>query len=245
MLSYPESQSDGARSVLCPHVSTPEQRPQQVTARPQRERRTWRKGARTLYDRVPTTWLITGCTGLFLGISAVFGGLDDAPVQPAPVIEAGDSHAGAELTVAVNQALLIDAFPEQYLIPKQGDRLLVVRAVVENTTPEPRRLSTKISDTLRVGGVPGLPAVTPPRDILVIDDGSDAVTVQPGVPVELAFVWVIAADAVVKGDDVTVQLMDRVRVSDGRLTYGGVYADPVVGATVDVILGDVGAGVSG
>jgi hypothetical protein len=215
-----------------------------VTTSPQRERRSVRQGARALYDRVPTTWLITGGAGLFLGISAVFGGLDDAPVQAAPAIEAGDSHAGAELTVTVNEALLIDAFPEQNLTPAKGDRLLVVRAVVENTTAEPRRLSTTISDTLRVGGVPGLPAATPPDDILVIDDGSDAVTVQPGVPVELAFVWVIAAGAVAKGDDVTVQLMDRVRISDGRLTYGGVYADPVVTATADLTLGDVGAGVS-
>ena len=112
-----------------------------MTAIPPEQRRSWFRGARTLFDRVPTPWLLTGITGVFLAVSAVFGGLDDAPVPAAPVIEAGDTHAGSELTVTVTEALLIDAFPEQLVVPEEGGRLLVVRAVVENTTTEPRRLA--------------------------------------------------------------------------------------------------------
>ncbi|MGY4857087.1 hypothetical protein [Cryobacterium sp. AP23] len=224
-----------------------------MTATPPRERRSWRQGARHLYDRLPTAWLLTGIAGVFLAVSAVFGGLDDAPVQAAPVLEVGDTHVGAELTIAVSQALLIDAFPEQLLTPEDGFRLLVVRAVVENTTTAPLRLSSvptgpvKLSgiqaDTIRVAGIDGLPVATPPASILVIDDGSDEAVVQPGVPVELAFVWEVA-DTVAEGDPIEVQLLDRVKISEGELTYGGLYDDPVVRATLDMTLDDVGAGVS-
>jgi hypothetical protein len=225
-----------------------------MTALRPRERRSWRTSARDLFDRLPTAWLLSGITGVFLAVSAAFGGLDDAPVQSPPVLEAGDTHQGAELTVSVGQALLIDAFPEQLLTPEKGHRLLVVRAVVENTTTAPLRLASAptgparlsgiTADTIRVSGVAGLVAATPPVGVLVIDDGSDDAVVQPGVPVELAFVWDVAADAVAEGDSIEVQLMDRVKISEGELTYGGLYDDPVVSATLELALGDVGAGVS-
>lgn len=197
-----------------------------------------------LADRLPTRWIITGGTAGLLGLSALFGGLEAAPVQAAPVLAAGESHAGSELTVTVENALLIDALPEQYLSPTTGNRLLVVRATVENTTTEPRRLSPVEVDSIGVDGVPGVPHTEPPLRILVIDDGSDEVVVQPGVPVELAYVWEIGAAALSAGDTVTVDLLDRVYISEGRLTHGGLYADPVVAATVSVLLDDVGAGAS-
>ena len=217
-----------------------------------------RETTRQLFDRLPTTWLVTAVAAVLLGVSAVFGGLDEAPVEAAAVIEAGDTHAGSELTLTVDQALLIDAFPEQLVIPQKGNRLLVVRAVVENTTNEPRRLSTVPltssgaprpqrtvqADVLRIVGVSGQRAATPPTSILVIDDGSDKVVVQPHVPVELAFVWEVPQDEVKKGDTINVQLLDRVLISEGELTYGGLYGDPVVTASLELVLGDVGAGVS-
>lgn len=206
--------------------------------------KTWRSRASKLTDRTPTPWLITGLTTVLLGFSAVFGGLNDAPVQAAPIMEPGDTYEGTELTITVSQALLIDAFPEQNLTPDEGNRLLVVRAVVENTTTAPLRLSPVEADSIRVVGVSGLVAADPPTNILVIDDGSDEVVVQPGVPVEVAYIWEVDEDAVAQGDGIEVQLLDRVLISEGRLTYGGVYDDPVVSATVELDLDDVGAGVS-
>ncbi|MCU1447745.1 hypothetical protein [Cryobacterium sp.] len=165
-------------------------------------------------------------------------------MQAAPLIKPGDTYVGTELTVTVSQALLIDAFPEQNLTPEEGNRLLVVRAVVENTTTAPLRLSPVEADSILVVSVSGLVAVDPPTNILVIDDGSDEVVVQPGVPVEVAYVWEVDEGAVAKGERIEVQLLDRVLISEGRLTYGGVYDDPVVGVTIKLDLGDVGAGVS-
>lgn len=205
----------------------------------------WRRRVRVLADRLPTPWLITAITAMLLGVSAVFGGLDDAPVQAAPVIAPGDTRVGSELTVTVDRAQLIDALPEQYLVPEEGDRLLVVRATVENTTTAPIRLSIVEADSIRVTGVTGLTPADPPTDILVIDDGSDRVVVQPGVPVEVAFIWEVAGGTVAAGDSIQVQLLDRVLISEGELTYGGLYGDPVVGATLKLVLDDVGAGVSG
>lgn len=209
---------------------------------PPRERRSRRARARALTEKVPTKWLITGGTAALLGLSALVGGLEDVPVPPIPTVEAGARHAGTELDITVGQALLIDAFPEQNVVPADGNRLLVVRATVENTTSKPRPLGVATTGSLGVAGIAGIPAGTPPRTILVIDDGSDNVVVQPGVPVELAYIWEVAGDAVAAGDTVTVDLLDRVFLSDGRLTYGGVYDDPVVSATLELALGDVGAG---
>ncbi|TFC45324.1 MULTISPECIES: hypothetical protein [Cryobacterium] len=205
----------------------------------------WRERIPGFADRLPTKWLLTALTTVLLGLSAVFGGLSDAPVQAAPVIAAGERHVGSELTVTVSQALLIDAFPEQLLVPAEGNRLLVVRAMVDNTTTEAIRLGTAESDRIRVGGVPGLPEAEPPTRVLVIDDGSGTVFAQPGVPVEVVFIWEVAGDAVAKGDSIDVQLLDRVLISEGELTYGGLYDDPVVTGTLELELGDVGAGVSG
>jgi hypothetical protein len=214
-----------------------------VTELPPKKRRSSRETTRQLFDRLPTAWLLSAVAAVFLAVSAVFGGLDDAPVQAAPVIDAGDTHVGAELTVTVSQALLIDGFPEQNVKPEPGNRLLVVRADVENTTTGPLRLSTTEANSIRVGGVTDLPLASPPSNILVIDDGSDKVVVQPGIPVELAFLWEIASDAVVEGDSIQIQLMDRVLISEGELTYGGLYGDPVVTASLELELADVGAGV--
>jgi hypothetical protein len=61
--------------------------------------------------------------------------------------------------------------------------------------------------------------------------------------VELAYIWEVAGDAVAAGDPVTVDLLDRDFISEGRLTYGGLYGDPIVTATVELALDDVGAGV--
>jgi hypothetical protein len=215
-----------------------------VTEIPPKKRRSPRDTTRELFERVPTPWLISAVAAVLLAVSAVFGGLDDAPVQAAPHLEPGDTHAGAELTVAVNRAVLIDGFPEQNLAPEPGNRLLVVQANVENTTTAPLRLSTTEADRIRVGGVADLPQDSPPSSILMIDDGSDKVVVQPGIPVELAFIWEVRGDAVAEGDSLAVQLLDRVLISEGELTYGGLYDDPVVTASSTLIVADVGAGAS-
>jgi hypothetical protein len=215
-----------------------------VTEIPPKVRRPSRDTTRQLFDRLPTTWLISAVAAVLLAVSAVFGGLDDAPVQAAPVIEAGDTHEGAELTVTVNEAVLIDGFPEQNVKPEPGNRLLVVRAIVENSTTAPLRLSTTEANTLRVVGVPDLPQDRPPSSILMIDDGSDRVVVQPGIPVELAFIWEVDGSAIGEDDSIGVQLLDRVLISEGELTYGGLYGDPAVRASLELVVADVGAGVS-
>ena len=200
--------------------------------------------ARALFDRVPTRWLVASGSGILLAASAVFGGLNDAePVEP-PHLEVGEAHAGLEMDVTVNGGVLIDAFPEVNLIPDDGNRLFVVRATVENTTTAARRLSSTEPDPIQVDGVPEVAAGQAPTRILVIDDGSDLVVVQPGVPVELAFIWEIPADALAAGDTVAVSVLDRVYIGEGELTYGGLYGDPAVSATVDLELTDVGAGVT-
>ncbi|WP_213815365.1 hypothetical protein [Glaciihabitans sp. dw_435] len=202
----------------------------------------WRKHARSGFDRLPTKWLITGIAAILLAISALLGGLNDSPVAAVPVVEVGAAHAGSELTITVERALLIDGFPEQYIIPDSGNRLLVVTATVENTTNEPRRLSTTEADAIALSDTPGVVDGAPPFAIAVVDDGSQEVVVQPGVPVTLAFMWQVPTEAVSAGDVAHIDLLDRVVVGQGKLTFGPLYGDPVTAATLTLTLGDVGAG---
>lgn len=202
----------------------------------------WRKHARSGFDRLPTKWLITGIAAILLAVSALLGGLNDSPVEAVPAIKAGTAHAGSELTITVERALLIDGFPEQYITPESGNRLLVVTATVKNTTNEPRRLSTTEADAIALSNTPGVVDGAPPYAIAVVDDGSQKVVVQPGVPVTLAFMWQVRSDAASAGDVAHVDLVDRVVVGQGKLTFGPLYGDPMTTATLALTLGDVGAG---
>jgi hypothetical protein len=213
-----------------------------------------RERARRLFDKVPTKGLVTGGVVVVLGVSALLGGLDAAPVEAVPVVGPGEPSTGTQLEVTVEAVVLIDAFPEQFIEPEPGNRLLVVRAVVENVWPSPVRLTSWSyspdseapagfsPDAVVPDGVEGITATTPPDSVLIIDDSSDETQLQPGVPTELAFIWQVPDDALADGDDVRVDIMDREYERQGILVYGDVFSDYHVSAHVDLAVSDVGAG---
>jgi hypothetical protein len=207
---------------------------------------TVRARAAALGDRVPTKWLVTGIAAVFLAGSAAFGGLETAAPAPLPEVEAGEAFTGAELRIAVERVALIDGFPEQYIEPEtEGNRLLVVVATVENVWDTPVSTLSDIgaADNLRPVGVPGLDASSEPLTVAVLDDGSQNPELQPGVPIELAFMWEVAPDAVADGDEIRLDLYDKTYQAEGFVTYGERFIDPFVAAYTTLPVDDVGAGV--
>ncbi|MCS5720109.1 hypothetical protein N1027_18415 [Herbiconiux sp. CPCC 205763] len=194
--------------------------------------------------KVPTKWLVSGLVGTFLIVSAAFGGLNDAAPTPLPVLAAGDAFTGAQLRIAVDRAVLIDAFPEQNIVPDEGKRLLVVVATVEDvwTKPVSTLASIGAADNLRPVGVTGIAADSAPRTVAVLSDGSQYPELQPGVPIQLAFIWDVDRDALADGDPVRVDVYDKSYQAEGFVTFGERFDNPVVAAYAELPIDDVGAG---
>jgi hypothetical protein len=194
--------------------------------------------------KVPTKWLVSGVVGLFLVVSAAFGGLNDAAPTPLPALAAGDPFTGAQLRIAVDRAVLIDSFPEQNIVPDDGKRLLVVVATVEDvwTKPVSTIASIGAADNLRPVDVAGIDADTAPRTVAVLSDGSEYPELQPGVPIQLVFIWDVDPEALADGDPVRVDVYDKTYLAEGFVTFGERFDNPVVAAYAELPVDDVGAG---
>ena len=218
-----------------------------MTSKPPVEHGPWRQRARGLYDKLPTKWLITGVSAALLGLSALLGGLDDVPTPPIPEFAPGDRYEALQFALQPERASLIDGFPEQGVMPDEGNRLLVVVATVENTWTDPLSIARGGSepDSLAPVGIDIVGDSDAPSDIIVFDDGSTVATVQPNVPVKLAYVWEVPAGSLADGDDLRVDLLDREFQGEAAIYFGDRFSDFHVAGFVTFDVEDLGAGVGG
>jgi hypothetical protein len=202
-----------------------------------------RARAKDITAKVPTRWFVTALIALFLAASAAFGGLEEADTPPVPQLGMGEAYTGAQLRIAVEDAVLIDAFPEAFITPEPGNRLLVIRATVENVwdKPVPTFSSIGAADNIRPRDVRDME--DEPLTVAVISDGSPYPELQPDVPVELAFIWEIPQGSVSQSDVLRVDILDKTYAPGGLVTYGERFQDPFVAAYVEASVTDVGAGV--
>jgi hypothetical protein len=207
----------------------------------------WRQRARGLYDRLPTKWLVTGISAVLLGASALLGGLDDVPQPDTPQFEVGDRYEAVQLAIEPERASLIDGFPEQGVMPEDGNRLLVVVATVENTWTDPLRIATGNTepDSLVPVDLDLIGDYDAPTDIIVFDDGTTVSTVQPNVPVKVAYVWEVPAGSLADGDELRVDVLDREYQGEAAIYFGDRFSDFHVAGYVTFTVEDLGAGVSG
>lgn len=189
--------------------------------------------ARRTIDLVPTSWLITGAGGVLLAMTAVFGGLATAPVEPIPEIAVGDVYKGSDFEITVVGVELWNDNGKSGVFPNTdaGEQVLVVTVDVENRFAKPRPSSSVdekgMLDELRVS-----PFDTSP-EVSRADDGTFSPMLQPNVPARLLLAWLVEPGELLVGDTVTVSLHDATHQVGSSVLRGIDYwVDEGVGATV-------------
>lgn len=155
-----------------------------------------------------------------LGVSALFGGLEEAPQPALPQLDPGERHEGPQLSVTVERALLFDdlrPLPD----PPPGHQLLAVTAEIENLDTVP---AGAISDALVLHDTSGFAPVDPKPSTALISDPGLAVELQPGVPERVVFVWTVPAEGEPAEIDLIVR--DKTLVTDPVLFAGPTWLDP-------------------
>lgn len=84
-------------------------------------------------DKVPTKWLVSGLTALFLAGTAAFGGLNTAAEVAPPTVPFEQEIVAEGLTVTVHDAWIADTASDWLLLPLEGERILFVDATITNT----------------------------------------------------------------------------------------------------------------
>lgn len=178
---------------------------------------------------IPTSiWFIVGAA-VILGVSALFGGLDEADLssrQP-PVVPAGEEIVRDELTTIVHSAYVGDVAPGYSFEPEEGNVYLVVEATVTNNA---RVTTVTFSELIRVDQLEEPVALRTARLV----DGSGLPQANPGVPTGVGFVWEVPEGSVSPGDTVRLTITAKSFTADGDVTFGSYWSDPQPTAFVDI-----------
>lgn len=141
-----------------------------------------------------------------VGLIAVLGGFDEAPVEALPELELGQQFDGNEVTTTVTGTRLSDTAPFTGYDADDGEEYLIVEATVENVTTLPN-LFADASLRVLVSGV--LSANTRPDSVVDLSTGEYSPVLNPGLPAELAYVWPIERGAIADGDELIVGILER------------------------------------
>jgi hypothetical protein len=116
-------------------------------------------------------------------VSGLFGGLEAVPDPASAVVAAGETFDAGPVWVTPLRASIYGETERLYLADK-ADHWIILNVKVEVTGTEPWRLPA-----LLVGApnVPGL--VSDSATVYRADDRTMVTHIDPGLPVELAFVW--------------------------------------------------------
>jgi hypothetical protein len=186
-----------------------------------------------LAERLPPAVYAVSAVVVIVGSVAGFGGLDTAAETPLMRAAAGQTVAGKQLDVTIQDAWLADGF-DPYLEPDSGNRFLAVRAVVTNVSDTP--VST-VKDNVLVDGLEGGNGEPQADEVMRFDESSNPV-LQPGVEQELLLLWEVPASDMAAGTTITVQVLDKT-LTQGFL-FDDSWSDPLVTAEVAVVVDDRG-----
>lgn len=186
--------------------------------------------ARTMADRIPTGWIITGAGAVLLGATAAFGGLEPAP-QPVPEeLAVGEHYVGSDLEIAVLGAEVGGEVQGAGVVPDEGEETLIVTLEVTNLFSEPRiALAPHSLSGVHIDGVEIVRS-----DARRVEDDSVLAYLQPDVPTRVRLAWTIDADAIAPGDEVRLVLPDSTRSEGAFVTRGTYWSDVRTGAYVTV-----------
>lgn len=181
-------------------------------------------------SNMPVGWWIVLGVAVVLGVSALFGGLDDADptADNPPTVALGEPIVRDELTTVVQSLSVGDSALGAIGEPDEGMAYLVLTARVTNNYT----LSTvTITDLFQFDEYPDMP---PYDRVVLLADDTTLPQAHPGVPIDAAWVWSIDEDMISAGDTVRVSVMAKTLTKDGLVSYGSYWSDPIATAWVDV-----------
>lgn len=185
--------------------------------------------------RVPTGWFAGILTGLFLAVTAAFGGLAQVAPPAVAALEPGDAQVGPQLALEVERAVLFETFPEAGAYAGDGEVVLALLVNAENRWSEPFPSSHgAVEQALRVEGLGDAIAGAEPASIARLDDATFGPWLQPGVPADLVVSWVVPADSVAEGDGVRVVIREAMLERGQRLTSDERWSSPKPVAAVEL-----------
>lgn len=160
---------------------------------------------RAATDRVPTKWFASIGTGLFLAVTAAFGGLAEAAEPPIATIAAGETHTNELYAITVEKAFLFEELSEAGAAEVEGMQVLALRVTLENVWTEPQRTGRRTStEEIFAISVPGAEF----ENAALLADGTLFPVMQPNVPATVALTWYVPTGSIAPGDQVTVTLSD-------------------------------------
>ncbi|TBN56614.1 hypothetical protein EYE40_03940 [Glaciihabitans arcticus] len=161
--------------------------------------------------RVPWwVWTLIAIAAV-VGLVAAIGGFRDVPITALPRVELGEAHIGSEVRTVVSRAYLSDTQPTTGREADAGSVYLVVEASAENVGTTPSLLD---SDLIRVFAGDEISPVDEPSNVIELRSGDVSEFLQPGVAVDLAWIWPVDAGSLDVGDDVFVGIFDQFAVYD-------------------------------
>jgi hypothetical protein len=147
----------------------------------------------------PLRSLGVGVTVIVLGVTALFGGLEDAGAEAnasrVAGLEIGQKVTAPPYEITIRKVVWVDELPNVY--PRErGDRWLAITATVRNTHTTSLFGAVELKDALTLSGVAGL--VEKPETGTervestyrkVIADTSELSPVQPGIAYDMVFLF--------------------------------------------------------
>jgi hypothetical protein len=156
-----------------------------------------------------------------VGLIALVGGFNEVPLEKLPVIDFGDTYTGPEISATITDTYLTDSFPVKDYDASEGNVYLIVEATLENVIDQPV-IFMREAVVVLIDGV-----IDPDNDdderygLVDLRTGDSPGFLQPGLPIEVAYIWEIPADSVKPGDAMVIGLLERFKV----------YGDPIFGDT--------------
>jgi hypothetical protein len=173
---------------------------------------------------VPLRWLGLAFGSLVLGISGLFGGLDEVQDPTVDAIKLDQMVPGSPFNVTIHSVRVADEAP-RVKHAEAGARWIIVEATLENTDTETNLLADR---SLRIAGVEGVKKPGADKDleerpdsIVLVRDGGLATQVMPGLPIRVGFFWEQSAGARVPTnvEVIVMNLTKRPQAADGQVWW--------------------------
>jgi hypothetical protein len=161
-----------------------------------------------------------------VGIVAALGGFNEVPIAKLPQVEIGEQFAGNEVSLQVDDIHLSRTAPVTGYDAPDGEIYLVVEATIENTTDQPNIFFNRALRVLVEGAVGSTDS---PDNVVDLRTGDGVSFLQPGLPVEVAYLWSVDERQVDAGDEIFLGIFERYDAPDDpRFDDGKTSPVPIV-----------------